>query len=139
MFRPRPRMTLLGLVLLAGVAILVERLVVTDAEAIEGLLVDMRKAVAQRQLSAWRPILDDEFRWQGLDADATVRRLQGHLDRNRPTSIDVTWGPVEPRGDTCIVEADARVLAYGGLFTYHGRLTFVRTSGGWKLREAVGP
>ena len=139
MVRPRPRMTLLGMLVLVLIGWGIERLIVTDTEAIEGLLEDARKAVLVRELPRLRPMMDDAFAWGELGPDETVQRLQGYVDRGRPTRIDVNWGPVVPRGDTCIVEADVRVLAYGGLFPVHGRLTFTRTSGGWKLAAAEGP
>lgn len=139
MLRPRPRLTLLGALLLVGLGLLVERLIVTDAEAVEGLLEDARRAVQARDLAGLRPLLDDAFVWNGLGPDEAVRRLQREVDRSGPTRIDVSWGAVEPRGDACDVAVHARVFAYGGLLPLEGRLTFVRTSAGWRIREASGP
>ena len=105
-------MTLLGMLVLVLIGWGIERLIVTDTEAIEGLLEDARKAVLVRELPRLRPMMDDAFAWGELGPDETVQRLQGYVDRGRPTRIDVNWGPVVPRGDTCIVEADVRVLAF---------------------------
>lgn len=129
---PRPRTVLLGLLLLVGLGILVERLVVTDREAIEGALEEALAAARARDAARLRPLLSDEFTWNRLGPDEAVQAVQSLLDLH-PARIDAKWGPIEPAGDRCVVEVSVTVHPYGGLFPV--RVTFVREEAGWRVRE----
>jgi hypothetical protein len=128
---PRPRTLRLGLLLLVGLGVLVERLVVTDREAIEQVLEEGRDAAQARDLSQLRPLLSDTFTWNGLGPDAAIESLQRLLAR-APAHVDAKWGPIEPVDDRCVVEMSVTVYPYA-LFPV--RVTFVREKGGWKVRE----
>src|SRR5262245_56716570 len=107
------RSLLVGLLLAVGLGILIERLVVTDAEAIEALLEEANDAAKDREWRRLRPLLSDDFTWQGRDADATVAEIERLAERNRPTWIEMRWGAIAPARLRCDVEVEVRAAAYG--------------------------
>jgi hypothetical protein len=129
---PRPRTVLLGRLLVVGLGVLVERLVVTDREAIEQVLKEGLEAARARDFARMRPLLSDSFSWNRLGPDEAVESLQ-RLMGDHPARISATWGPIEPEGDRCVVDVSVTVMPYAGLFPV--RVTFVRENGDWRVRE----
>lgn len=124
---PLPLVLLFALVL--GFAI--ERLVVTDAEAVESLLKEARKAVEERDFARLRPLLSEDFRWRERGPDAAVERLVTLYEKTRPTRIDITWGPVVPAHGRAEVQAQVRAWAYGAVYQGEAQLVLTREPGGW--------
>ena len=129
---PSPRAALLGVLLVIGLVVLVERLVVTDREAIENALEEALDAIQDREVRRLRPLLSDAFTWNRLGPDETVQSLE-RLLAGQAASIGAKWGAIEPEGDRCVVEVSVTVLPYQGLFPV--RVVFVREEAGWKVRE----
>lgn len=140
---PRGRLLSLPLLLLlaAAGAVVVERLVVTDAEALGQLLEDARDAVAERDFARLRPMLSDDFVWEGLGPDAALERVAGLVRRAQPTRIELDWDEPDLAGDQATVALLLRVWLLGGAYGGHARLRFAREAQGWRLTEArtLGP
>jgi hypothetical protein len=135
MVRPRPRSLLIAALLAVGLGFLIERLVVTDTEAIEALLEEARDAAKDREWARLRPLLSDDFVWQGRNADETVAEVARLAERHGPTMIEVAWGAVAPARLRCDVEVDVRARV--GLY-HHGvrvRVTFAKEKDGWRMLE----
>lgn len=135
MVRPRPRSLLIAALLAVGLGVLIERLVVTDTEAIEALLEEARDAAKDRDWGRLRPLLSDGFAWQGRGPDETVEEIARLAQRHGPTMIDVTWGAIAPSRLRCDVEVDVRARV--GLYHYGGkvRVTFAKEEDGWRMLE----
>jgi hypothetical protein len=138
MVRPRPRSLLIGLLIAVGLGVLIERLVVTDTEAIEALLEEARDAAKDREWNRLRPLLSDSFTWHGLGPDETVAELTRLAERNRPTLIEVNWGAVAPSRLRCEVDVEVRAFAYGGRYGGTVRVVFAKERDGWRLLEVQG-
>lgn len=129
----------LPLVLLLAVAlgVVIERLVVTDAEALEQLLRDAREAVTERAFERLRPLLSDDFEWQGLGPDDALARVARLTDRAKPTRLVVDWGEVIVAGDRANVRLRVQVWVHGGAYPGEAQLTFAREPQGWRVIQAV--
>lgn len=136
MVRPRGRSLLLAFLLAVGLGILVERLIVTDTEAIEALLEELRDAAKDREWNRLRPVLSDDFAWGQYGPDETVSEIERLVHRYPPTRIEVEWGAVAPARLRCEVDATVRAFGYGGAWLGKVRLTFAREKDGWRLLEA---
>src|SRR5262245_3409194 len=138
MVRPRPRSLLIGLLIAIGLGVLIERLVVTDTEAIEALLEEARDAAKERQWSRLPPLLSDPSTGYGRGPDETVAELTRLAERNRPTLIDVEWGAIAPARLRCEVDVEVRAFAYGGRYGGTVRVIFAKEPDGWRLLEVQG-
>jgi hypothetical protein len=136
MVRPRGRSLLLGLLLAVGLGVLIERLVVTDAEAIEALLEEFRDAAKDREWKRIRPVLSDDFAWGQRGPDETVAEVERIAQRYPPTRIEVEWGAIAPARLRCEVDVTYRAWGYGGVWVGQVRVTFAREKDGWRLLEA---
>jgi hypothetical protein len=125
------------LVLALGLGVLVERLVVTDTEAVEALLDEAIAAVKARELGRLRPLLADDFDFHGRGPEAALAEAQRLLDRHRPTLLELTPGPVVVAGSRAEVLLKVRALAYGGAYAGWLALGLVRERTGWRLLSAA--
>jgi hypothetical protein len=133
----RPRLVLLGLVAAAVLAWGVERLIVTDAEAIETLLEDAADAVARDDWDAASRAFDDDFRAQSPPRDreqflAWARSAWTSFGRPAPT-LRVRETSVS--GDEAAVLV--RVTVEGYPAPIDARLECVRRPDGWRVARLV--
>jgi hypothetical protein len=124
------------LLLLAGVAVLaflVDRIVVTDAERIEDLVDEARKAVLRGDWDAVAAAVDDEVTVGERNKASLVAWWRREWQRASPASLSVDVDDVETSGD----RGTARVRIspgspYVGMWAT-GRLHVVKRDGGWRI------
>ena len=122
------------LVLLAlGLGVLVERLVVTDTEAIEALLDSAQAALRERALERLRPLLSEDFEHSGRGPDEAVEEARRLIERHRPTLLEIDPGPIVLDRGRAEVDVSVRALAYGGGYTGSLRLVLRHEDTGWRV------
>jgi hypothetical protein len=129
---PSARTVLLGVVAVIGLVVLVERLVVTDREAIQAVLEEAVEATQEREWPRLRPLLSDAFSWNGLGPDEAVERVESIVGAHR-VAFSAAWKEVEPRGDRCEVEVSVTVMPFRLLVPV--RVLLGREESGWRIRE----
>ena len=132
------RSRLLALVVLVGAAAFaVERLVVTDAEAVERTLEDAAAAVTRGDWAAFTAAVVDDFADRGQDKASFVAWAQDLWRRSQAKSVEVDVGDVRVEGD----RAAARVVVRPGVpwagVRVPGRVDLVRAGDGWRIESVA--
>ena len=129
----RSKLLLLAVVGAVALAFLIERLIVTDGEAITSLVADDVSAILRDDWDAVTRSIDDDYSERGRDRAQLVawaRDLWGRV-QTRALSIDVQ--EIRVAGD----HAAARIVVRpGGRLSgleFAGRLEFVRRRDGWRI------
>lgn len=133
---PRRAIWLGAAIALGALAWGIERLVVTDTEAIEALVERAEEAVRDGDFETLAGLLHPDYEAEGRDRDEAVRYVRRLWRRYRPVGLDVELGTVRVEGDRAEAPAVADVRALGRPFTIRLRTGFGRTPDGWRLREA---
>lgn len=131
----RPKALLL-LALAVGLGVLVERLIVTDTEAIEALLDEALEAGRARQLAPIRPHLADDFAYHGRGPDEALADAQRLFDSYKPTLVDLRRGPIVVVAPRAEAEVDVRIVAMAGLYAGRIGLVLRKDDGTWRIVEA---
>lgn len=129
----RPRLALLALAAAALVAVVAERLVVTDREAIETLLVCAADDVSHGRWQALEAVIDEAYAERGRDRAAFVAFLRRSYELARPDGVGVDVFETNVDGD----QATTRVVVnpgppYRGV-TIGGRVELSRRPDGWRI------
>ena len=126
------------LVLLGTVAlgIAIERLVVTDVEAIEGLVADGETAFNERNFADLAPLLHPDFEFGGRDRAATLEYLERLARRFQAAGADVVLDEPQVSGDEAQASARVRLRVLNQFSELPVSLQFVRLEDGWVLRSA---
>jgi hypothetical protein len=127
---------LVQLMLAAGLGLVIERLVVTDSEAIESLVEDATKAIATRDFEKLREHLTEDFSYGHRDRDASLAYLEEAARRYAPRRIDVVASQIAPHGDRADCHAALRVYVYGRVFALDAMVHFAREDDGWRISGA---
>ncbi len=90
------------LLLVGGAAFLLERLVVTDAEAVEALVERAADAVRDGDFEALAATLGAEFRVEGRAGEEAVAWIRKLRRNYRPLGIEAEVGDVEVAGDRAV-------------------------------------
>jgi hypothetical protein len=121
----------------------IERLVVTDTEAIENLLADAFRSVKSRELTRLRPLLSEDFRYRDRGPDDAVSEAVRLVERHKPTLIELSRGPIVVAAPNAEAEVDVRVFGHGGAWLGRLVLTLRKEDGTWRVltaeSEAVTP
>jgi predicted lipid-binding transport protein (Tim44 family) len=136
----RRRGTWFTLLLAAGLAaFLIERLVVTDEEAIRATIDGAVAAVEHGDFEALREAIDEEYREGRDDRDAAVRRVESLYRTFQPTGLDADVVAVTVNGDADGDRADVRMVLRAR--SHRARVTvaatMVRRGKAWKVLSAV--
>lgn len=128
-----PRRLLLALLALGLVGFVVERLVVTDREAVTALLEGAADAVSRGDWDALTGAIDESYDEHGRDRAAFVAYVSGLARRYAPRGVGIEVGDPEVAGD----RAAARVVVKPGApfvgVRIPGRVDLVRRTGGWRI------
>jgi hypothetical protein len=124
------------LLLALGLGFLVERLVVTDTEAIEALLDEARAALKERAVERLRPLLAEDFQHAGRGPDEAVAEARRLIERHRPTLLEIDPGPIVVGRGRAEVDVRVRALAYGGGYVGGLRLVLAQDPDGWRILSA---
>jgi hypothetical protein len=129
----RSRLVLAVLAVAALAAWGIERLVVTDREAIEALLDGARASVLREDWDGIRDVIADDYAERGLDRDGAVSWIRDLWRRSQMKSLTLTIDEVRVEGD----RAAARVTVSPGLpfagARFGGRVELERRTGGWRI------
>lgn len=107
------RSQFLALLVLAMAAFAIERLIVTDAEAIEALAERAAQATFERDWTALEACLDEDFHYGRLDRRGTLDLVQGLVARHNPTRVSVTLFDIEVDGTAAKAKGIVAGTAYG--------------------------
>jgi hypothetical protein len=134
----RPGNLLLVLLFAGVVAYIVERLVVTDIEAVEMVVAEATEACRRGDFDALREHLSEDFEYldgssRPHDREASVRAVRVAFGLFRPIGLATRLNDVAVTGETAT--ARATVSASGGRFEV--RLSLRREDGRWRLTGAT--
>ena len=116
----------------------VERLIVTDAEAIENLAEETTEDIRTGRWEQLASRMHEDFQYQRMDRDGTVAYVQRLMENTKPTNVGVSLYDIEVDEDT----ATAKGHVFGNVGGRPVRLSIdaklVRSEDGWVLREVFG-
>jgi hypothetical protein len=128
----------LGLLLLlaGGVVYVVERLVVTDLEAIEGTIEAATEACQRGDFAALRELLTEDFRQEdGTDVEKSLVQAERAYRVYKPRGLECDVKETQIAGDEARVAVRVRALnPYGG---FDVRLTLRREGKAWRISGAA--
>jgi hypothetical protein len=122
-------------VLLAAVAaLLLERWIVTDREAVEELLHEAAEAAERGDWHAVRAAIDDDF--EGMDPDAFVARAHA-LSTAGASGWSLRVDDVAVEGDRASARVEVRFSPFSGASPWNtaGSVGLVRAASGWRIRS----
>lgn len=129
----RPRLLLLILLAVGGIAWLVERLVVTDAEAIGSAVTRLASSASAKDWEAFEALLADDFDSPWGDRAKFTRMLAELMKRYDVKDTGVRLGDVTVRGDRGAAAVTALPGAPFQGLRVQGRVDLVRTDDGWRV------
>jgi DNA-binding GntR family transcriptional regulator len=132
------RPTFLALLAIALLAYGIERLIVTDAEAIEALAERAGRAVADRDWENLRGCLSEDFHYGSLDRDGTVTLVRRLVERHDPKGIRVLMQHIEVHGDEAQAEGIVVGRAYGRPARVVVSVDLRRVDGDWRIARVEG-
>lgn len=127
----RPRLLLAAIALVAGLAWLVERWIVTDAEAVEHVL---ERAAVDASSGAWDAVadaFDDGFLEGGRDKAAFLAWARAQWNRAALRAITVDVRDVRVEGDRAAARVEARLQPYAQRVP--GSVELERRDGAWRI------
>lgn len=130
---PTIRSQLLALVALTCIVLLVEHLIVTDAEAIEALAARAAKAAGERDFAALGRLLSDDFRYGTRDRAETLAHVESMLRKHPATGIEIDVYEIRVDDGHATAKGLVRAQVYGRPFGVHVDVELVETEDGWKL------
>ncbi len=132
------RSQFLGLLVLVLLAYGIERLIVTDAEALQAVANDAAAALRDRDWDHLEGLLTVDFTHDGRDRAATVAYARTLVMRYRPVGVRIGLTEIQVQDDDAEARAiiEATVLGRPAGRAVHVR--FRRTAGGWRLCEIEG-
>ncbi len=130
---------LLALLVLALAAYGIERLIVTDTEAIETLAEDMAADIEDERWEALEDHLHEDFTYGKLDRRKTIAHVRGLVSKYRPTGVGVSLYEIEVDGD----DATALGQVWGHVAARPVRVDILvkltrNDDGDWVLLEVTG-
>ncbi|MHC5009676.1 MAG: nuclear transport factor 2 family protein [Planctomycetota bacterium] len=134
--RLSPGTALLGLFLLVGIVIVVERLVVTDREAIRSLVEEATTALREGDFDALADLVHPDYEGEGENAAGAVQRARTVWLRYRPGGLSTELGEISLDGDRAEAPAEAKGWVIGQRMAVSMELTFERMATGWRIRSA---
>lgn len=135
---PPIRSQLLAVAFLTLAVFGIERLIVTDAEAIQALADETARALTERKYDHLHEVMDEAFRYQGKDRTATIRHVRGLVEKHKPLAIDIKLPEIEIEEDTATARGYVAAQVYGRPVHYPIEAELVRTEDGWMLLEVRG-
>jgi ketosteroid isomerase-like protein len=134
--RSRGFPALLVLALIIGLIVLVERLIVTDAEAVEAVVEQAADAVKQGDFAALADLLDMDYKGEGGDKDGAIAYAQRIWGQWRPMGLRAAVGQVEVNGDEASAPTMVRGQVLGRPFGIRVGFGLKRTDDGWRISSA---
>ena len=137
MNQTRPSIWLGALLALLGLGFLVERLVVTDAEAVEALVERAAESVREADFEALAATLDPEFTVEGRTGDEAVAWIR-KLQRNyRPLGIEVEIGEIEVHEDRAMAPTEVSMTVMARPLSFRAAVHCRKVDGAWRIASAI--
>lgn len=130
-----PRLLLAAVVALAGLAWLVERLVVTDPEAVAAVLDEVADAASRGDWDAVAAAIDDDFLEAGRGKDAFLAWAKGQWSRANLRAIALDVRDVRVEGDQAAARVEATLQPYA--VRVPGRVDLARRGDAWRIVRAA--
>jgi len=135
--RLRPSLWLGVLLLAAGLVYLVERLIVTDAEAVQALVERAAEAVREGDFEALAGTLGAEFTVEGRTGQEAVDWIR-KLKRNyRPLGLEVEVGEVEVSEDRAMAPTQVSMTVLARPVRFDAAVHCQNTNGEWRITSAI--
>lgn len=126
----------LGLLVIALVVFGIERLIVTDKEAIEAVADEMAVAIQERQLDRLEALLHPEFEFGDRDRAETVAYMRSLVGKYQPMGTKVVFVDIQVEDDTGTADGVIRATVMGRLQQVRVKAVFARTEDDeWLLRK----
>ena len=128
-----------SLLALAALGWGIERLVVTDAEAVDHVLEDAAKAFDRKDFEGLGALLHEDFVQDGTPREQALARLEALSKRFGPVGTSVDVNDIEVDGDEASSRVTVRVRALGQVLPLTGRVRLLKDAAGdWRIRSADG-
>lgn len=131
-----PYRFLLMLLLLGGLAFFLDRMIVTDREAIETLVETATEAARAGDFEALAEALDDDYQGKGGSRDGALRLVKSLWATWKPMNLDTDLGEIEVDGDHAEAPMTVTGQVLGRPLALKLRTTFRKRDKGWKLAGA---
>ena len=131
----RPRLLLAAVIAFGGLAWLVERLVVTDTEAVTAVLDDVAAAASRGDWEAVAAAIDDDFLEAGRGKDAFLAWAKGQWKSASLRGIALDVLDVRVEGHQAAARVEATLQPYA--VRVPGRVDLERRGDAWKLVRAA--
>jgi Domain of unknown function (DUF4440) len=126
----------LGILLLAFVVYGIERLIVTDKEAIEALGDAVAEAIQKEDYARLEGLLDPGFEYAGRDRATTIGYVRGLVRQYRPIGVQVHLFDIHVEGDHATAAGVVSASVMGRPQEMRVDATLVRSADGWVLEGA---
>lgn len=135
--RLRPSLWLGVLAVVAGLVLLVERLIVTDAEAVEALIERAAEAVRQGDFEALADTLEADFTVDGRTGEEALTWIRRLYRNFRPLGIEVEIGEIEVVDDRAMAPTVVSMTVMARPFRFAASVHCQRTDGDWRIVSAI--
>lgn len=123
-------------VALAGIALLVDALIVTDEERLIVWSEQMSAAVSASDAEAMRPLFDPAFAYEGREVDEALAYAVSMRKRSGSQSVTIQLERIEIDGDLATAEGLILGAAMGRPVRLRSQLAFRKGEEGWVLTRA---
>lgn len=131
--RPPILAILLGATLLAFV---IERLVVTDLEALERWAQRASEALDSSDMEAFEELITDDFTYGRMDREAALKFAAGASRQVQASGIQIVLRKITIDGDTAEAQAQIFGTAIGRRYRLETPVRLERGEDGWRLAHA---
>ena len=131
-----PFRLLLLLVVLGGVVYLVDRLVVTDREAIEALVERAVQTTREGDFEALGELVDLEYEGKGGSREGVLRLVKSTWSTWRPVQLDADIGEIDVQEGTGEAPVVVTGQVAGQPIALRLAVRFVEREDGWKIAAA---
>lgn len=133
------RSPVIGTLLLILLAVGIERLIVTDREAIEDVGEALARTAGAEQWGPFEALLHPDFEYGGRGKSEAIARVRGLIRKYQPISLEVSLYGIEIEGDRATAAGKVTAVVYGRLQQVRIETVFERgEDGAWRLRSLDG-
>lgn len=133
------RFPIVGTLLLVLLGVGIERLIVTDQEAIEEVGRALGRTAGTEEWGAFEALLHPDFEYEGRKRPEAVAYLRGLVRKYKPIGLEVSVFGLEVEGDRATGFGKVKANVYGKRQRTRIKVTFERgPDDAWLLLEAAG-
>ena len=132
------RVYFMGLLAVGLIALGIERLIVTDREAIEALAENTAKSIQERKFDRLAEFLHPEFEHGGRDKEETVAYVRGLVRKFNPIGTEIVLYEINVNEDTATAQGAVAATVYGRPQQVKIDVVFRKLDDTWLLKEVKG-